>query len=183
MNAMVLITNMNIGDVDLNLLRVFDAVLRDRSVTAAAARLDLTQPAVSNALARLRRMLDDALFVRTAEGMRPTPYAQGLADPVRQALGLVETALARPAGFEPATSVRTFRFHMSDIGEMVFLPALVERLQRVAPGVRVEVTPLALEEITDALASGALDLAVGALPGLAGLVRTRNLLQDPYVCL
>ena len=174
---------MNIRDVDLNLLRVFDAVLREKSVTAAAARLDLTQPAVSNALARLRRMLDDALFVRTAEGMRPTPYAQGLADPVRQALGLVETALARPAGFEPATSVRTFRFHMSDIGEMVFLPALVERLQRVAPGVRVEVTPLALEEITDALASGALDLAVGALPGLAGLVRTRSLLRDPYVCL
>ena len=174
---------MNIRDVDLNLLRVFDAVLREKSVTVAAAKLELTQPAVSNALARLRRMLDDALFVRTPEGMRPTPFAQGLADPVRQALGLVETALRRQAGFDPATSARTFRFHMSDIGEMVFLPTLIERLQRAAPGVKVEVKPLALEEIADALASGTLDLAMGALPGLAGLVHTKSLLRDPYVCL
>lgn len=174
---------MNVNDVDLNLLRVFDAVLRDKSVTAAAARLGLTQPAVSNALARLRRLLDDALFVRTPAGMHPTPFAQGLADPVRQALGLVETALARQSGFDPATSGRTFRFHMSDIGEMVFLPALVERLRRVAPAVRVEATALALDEITDALAAGTLDLAVGSLPGLARPVCTHVLFRDVYVCM
>ncbi|HKA46397.1 MAG TPA: LysR family transcriptional regulator [Burkholderiales bacterium] len=174
---------MNVQDVDLNLLRVFDTVLRDRSVTLAAARLGLTQPAVSNSLARLRRLLGDALFVRTPDGMRPTPIAQDLADPIRQALGLVETALARNSGFDPAGSTRTFRFHMSDIGEMVFLPALVERLRRVAPGVRVEATALALEEITDALGAGTLDLAVGALPGLTRPIRTHLLFRDAYVCM
>src|SRR5262245_26518300 len=173
---------MNIQEVDLNLLRVFDAVLRDGSVTGAATRLGLTQPAVSNSLARLRRMLDDALFVRTQTGMLPTPYAQGLAEPVRQALALVENALALHAGFDPATSRRVFRLHMSDIGEMVFLPRLLERVQRAAPGVRIEATALPLGEINGALAAGALDLAVGALPGLEG-VRSRLLLQDPYVCM
>jgi DNA-binding transcriptional LysR family regulator len=157
-------------------------VLRDGSVTGDATRLGLTQPAVSNSLARLRRMLDDALFVRTQTGMLPTPYAQGLAEPVRQALALVENALALHAGFDPVTSRRAFRLHMSDIGEMVFLPRLIERVQRVAPGVRVEATALPFGEITGALAAGAIDLAVGALPGLEG-ARTRLLLRDPYVCM
>src|SRR5438067_1649539 len=80
---------MNVQDVDLNLLRVFDAVLQERSVTAAAGRLGLTQPAVSNALARLRTLLGDALFVRTPVGMEATPFARGVAEPVRQSLALV----------------------------------------------------------------------------------------------
>ena len=82
---MILITVVNVADIDLNLLRVFDAVLREGGVTAAAARLGLTQPAVSNALARLRAVFDDALFVRTPSGMAPTPFARQLDDPVRQA--------------------------------------------------------------------------------------------------
>jgi len=183
MYCMVLITNMNVRDLDLNLLRVFDAVLSERGVTPAAARLGLTQPAVSNALARLRALFGDALFVRTAAGMDATPFARGVAEPVRQALALLESALAHGPGFEPATSTRAFRFYMSDLGQVEFLPPLVERVQRAAPGVRLEAVAADLEHIGDALGTGALDLAVGFLPALGPPVARRALFRDPYVCL
>jgi len=173
----------NVNDVDLNLLRVFDAILRGRGVTAAAARLGLSQPAVSNALARLRTVFGDTLFVRTTSGMAPTPFANQLDEPIRQALALVESALTHGAAFEPATSDRVFRFYMSDLGEISFLPPLVEHVRRLAPQVHLEASGLALDEIPDALASGALDLAVGFLPGLAPPVRRRRLFRDDYVCL
>jgi DNA-binding transcriptional LysR family regulator len=89
----------NVNDIDLNLLRVFDAVLRERGVTPAASRLGLTQPAVSNALARLRALFGDALFVRTPAGMDATPFARGVAEPMRQALALLESALAHGPGY------------------------------------------------------------------------------------
>jgi DNA-binding transcriptional LysR family regulator len=174
---------MNVHEIDLNLLRVFDAVLRERGVTPAAGRLGLTQPAVSNALARLRGLLGDALFVRTAAGMDPTPFARELAEPVRQALALLESALAHGPGFEPSTSVRTFRFYMSDLGQVEFLPPLVERVQGVAPGVKLEAVALEVEDIGDALAAGGLDLAIGFLPGLAAPIRRQALFRDPYLCL
>ncbi len=174
---------MNVAGLDLNLLRVFDAVLRDRSVTAAARHLGLTQPAVSNALARLRAQFEDALFVRTSSGMDATPFARELAEPVRQALALLESALAHGPGFDPATATRAFRFYMSDLGQIEFLPPLVERAQRAAPGVRLEAVAMEVEDIGDALAAGNLDLAVGFLPGLGPPVRRRALFRDPYVCL
>ena len=174
---------MNVTGLDLNLLRVFDAVLRDRSVTGAAKHLGLTQPAVSNALARLRAQFEDVLFVRTPTGMDATPYARELAEPVRQALALLESAFAHGPGFDPATSTRAFRFYMSDLGQIEFLPPLVERAQRLAPGVRLEAVALEVEDIGDALAAGALDLAVGFLPGLGPPVRRQPLFRDPYVCL
>ena len=174
---------MNVHDVDLNLLRVFDAVLHEQGVTAAAARLGLTQPAVSNALARLRALFSDALFVRTAAGMDPTPFARELAEPVRQALALLESALAHGPGFDPATSTRAFRFYMSDLGQVEFLPPLVERLQRAAPGVRLEAVAADLEHIADALGAGTIDLAVGFLPALGPPVARRTLFRDPYRCL
>jgi DNA-binding transcriptional LysR family regulator len=180
---MILITVVNIQDVDLNLLRVFDAVLRERAVTAAAARLGLTQPAVSNALARLRGVFGDALFVRTPAGMEPTPFARGVAEPVRQALALLESALSHGPGFDPGSSTRAFRFYMSDLGQVEFLPPLVERVQREAPGVRLEAAALDVEDIADALGTGALDLAIGFLPGLGPPVRRRPLFRDPYMCL
>src|SRR5712691_3265409 len=106
---MVLITIVNVQDIDLNLLRAFDAVLQDKSVTGAAVRLRLTQPAVSNALARLRALFGDVLFVRTPGGMEATPFARGVAEPVRQALALLDSALAHGPGFDPATATRPFR--------------------------------------------------------------------------
>jgi DNA-binding transcriptional LysR family regulator len=173
----------NINDVDLNLLRAFDAVLRDRSVTVAAARVGLTQPALSNALARLRTLFGDALFVRTPRGMHPTPYAQSIADPVRRALGLIEATLTQARDFDPALSDRAFRMHMSDIGEMVFLPPLLERLRRAAPNVKVETRTVPESELPEALAAGEIDVAIGFLPGLRAPVRSEPIFIDPYVCL
>ena len=180
---MVFITAMNVQDIDLNLLRVFDAVLHEGGVTAAAARLELTQPAVSNALARLRKLFGDPLFVRTPEGMDATPFARELAQPVRQALALLESALAHGPGFDPATATRTFRFYMSDLGQIEFLPPLIERVESRAPGVRLEAVALDVEDIGAALASGTLDLAVGFLPALGPPLQRRALFRDPYVCL
>ena len=174
---------MNVRDVDLNLLRVFDAVLREKGVTPAAVGLGLTQPAVSNALSRLRGVFGDPLFVRTASGMDPTPFARELAEPVRQALALLESALAHGPGFDPAGATRAFRFYMSDLGQIEFLPPLLERVQKHAPGVRLEAVALEVEDIAAALAAGSLDLAVGFLPGLGAPVRRRPLFRDPYLCL
>jgi len=173
----------NIKELDLNLLRVFDAVLRGRSATTAAAQLGLTQPAVSNALARLRGAFGDALFLRTPHGMEATPFARELAEPVRQALALLEAALAHGPGFDPATSVRSFRFYMSDLGQIEFLPPLVERLHKRAPGVRLEAVGMEVDDIAAALAAGSLDLAMGFLRGLGPPVQRRALFRDPYVCL
>jgi DNA-binding transcriptional LysR family regulator len=183
MSFMVFIIDMNVRDLDLNLLRVFDAVLHEKGVTPAATRLGLTQPAVSNALARLRKLFGDALFVRTPRGVDATPFARELAEPVRQALALLEAALAHGPGFDPATSARAFRFYMSDLGQIEFLPPLVERVQRDAPSVRLEAVALEVEDIAAALAAGALDVAIGFLPGLAAPVRRRGLFRDPYLCL
>lgn len=174
---------MNVQDIDLNLLRVFDAVLHEKGVTPAALRLGLTQPAVSNALARLRKLFGDPLFVRTPGGVDATPFARELAEPVRQALALLESALAHGPGFDPATSTRAFRFYMSDLGQIEFLPPLVERVHRDAPGVRLEAVALEVDDIGDALATGALDVAIGFLPGLGAPVRRQALFRDPYLCL
>jgi DNA-binding transcriptional LysR family regulator len=174
---------MNVADLDLNLLRAFDAVLREGSVTAAAERLGLSQPAMSNALSRLRRLLGDPLFMRTPGGMRPTPFAQQFAAPVQQALDLIRAGFSQQAGFDPKTSDRIFRLQLTDVGEIVFLPPLLERLERDAPLVRVETQHLPQDEVSDALASGEADLAVGFLPELSHGVVQKRLFRDRYVCL
>jgi DNA-binding transcriptional LysR family regulator len=115
--------------------------------------------------------------------MDPTPFARELAEPVRQALALLESALAHGPGFDAATSTRAFRFYMSDLGQIEFLPPLVERIQRTAPGVRLEAVGLDTEDISAALAAGALDLAMGFLPGLGPPVQRQSLFRDPYLCL
>src|SRR3954462_7847567 len=119
--------------IDLNLLRLFDAVYRARSVSRAAEQLELTQPAASQQLTRLRALIHDPLFVRAPGGVRPTPKAQRLAEPVRHALVTLEQALGESAGFDPGESKRTFRIHMSDIGEGRFLPPLMAALRAQAP--------------------------------------------------
>ena len=126
---------MHIRDLDLNLLRVFDAVYQQRSVSRAAEVLGLSQPAVSHGITRLRLLIGDALFVRVAGGVRPTAKADALAAAVQQALHLVEEALHATGGFDPGRARKIFRMHMSDIGEGVFLPALMHAVRRQAPGV------------------------------------------------
>ena len=155
---------MHIKDIDLNLLRLFDAVYRTRTVSRAADLLDLTQPAASQALTRLRLLIKDPLFVRAGGGVQPTPKADRLANAVRSALGLLEEALNESAQFEPLQSHKVFRIHMSDIGEGRFLPQLMARLGELAPGVRLETLPLQPAEIAPALDNGRIDFAFGFLP-------------------
>jgi len=174
---------MNMTDLDLNLLRAFDAIATEGSVTVAGERIGLSQPAMSNALARLRQLFDDPLFVRTPRGMRPTPFAQQLAQPVREALHLIQGALQQHAGFDPRSSGNTFRFYMSDIGEMVFLPGLLERVKRDAPGVKIEVVRIPIKDVHTALEAGELDLAVGFLPGLTTGMLQQPLFREHYVCM
>jgi DNA-binding transcriptional LysR family regulator len=171
---------MQLKDIDLNLLRLFDAVYRTRNVSRAADLLDLTQPAASQGLSRLRTLLHDPLFMRTAGGVQPTPRAQRLADPVRHALATLEQALGESAGFDPAQSARTFQIHMSDIGESRFLPELMVALRERAPGVRVQTRPLPREQVMEALDAGRIDVAFGFLPMVKDSQKVR-LLEDRYV--
>lgn len=173
---------MHIKDIDLNLLRLFDAVYRTRSVSRAADLLDLTQPAASQALTRLRLLIKDPLFVRAGGGVQPTPKADRLANAVRSALGLLEEALNESAQFKPLQSHKVFRIHMSDIGEGRFLPDLMVALQHQAPGVRLETLPVPRHEIPQRLDSGAIDFAFGFLPTVKDTQRMQ-LLQDRYVVL
>jgi DNA-binding transcriptional LysR family regulator len=164
------------------LLRLFDAVYRTRNVSRAAELLDLTQPAASQGLGRLRTLVHDPLFVRSSGGVQPTPKAQRLANPVRQALATIEQALGETAGFDPARSERTFQIHMSDIGEGRFLPELMVALRERAPGVRVQTRPVPREQITEALDTGRIDFAFGFLPMVKDTPRLK-LLDDRYVVL
>ena len=173
---------MHIKDVDLNLLRLFDAVYRTRNVSRAAEMLDLTQPAASQGLTRLRTLIHDPLFIRAAGGVRPSPKADRLADAVRSALGMLEQALNESALFEPAQSRKVFRIHMSDIGENRFLPDLMVALRERAPGVRIESSPLPPAGIAAALDSGRIDFAFGFLPTVKDTQRV-ELLKDRYIVL
>jgi DNA-binding transcriptional LysR family regulator len=173
---------MNIKDLDLNLLRLFDAVWRTRSVSLAAQQLGMSQPAASQGLARLRLVLGDALFERSGAGVRPTPRADLLAQAVQLALGTIEDALNASQVFDPQRSGRVLRVHLSDIGEARFLPELVQSLQRLAPGMRLEAMPLPHAKIGPALDGGQLDLAIGFLPEVADTLK-QPLLSDRYVVL
>jgi DNA-binding transcriptional LysR family regulator len=173
---------MNIKDVDLNLLRLFDAVWRTRSVSRAAVTLDLSQPAASQGLARLRALLGDALFVRAGGGVAPTPRAERLAQAVQSALATLEEALNESEVFDPLQARKTFRMHLSDIGESRFLPELMATLRCEAPGTRLEAAPLPHDEIAAALNSGRIDVAVGYLPIVADTQRL-PLLSDRYIVL
>jgi DNA-binding transcriptional LysR family regulator len=173
---------MHIENLDLNLLRLFDAVYRLRNVSRAAEALNLSQPAASQGLTRLRLQLKDPLFMRAAGGVRPTPRAQRLAAAVQSALGGLEQALGEFERFDPAASRMALRLHLSDIGEARFLPPLMAALGREAPGITVGSVWLPHGEIAAALDGGQLDFAIGFLPTV---LETRQvpLLRDRYVVL
>jgi DNA-binding transcriptional LysR family regulator len=153
---------MNWGAFDLNLLVVFDAVMRERSVKRAAQQVGLSQPAVSHALARLRYMLKDDLLVRTPAGMAPTPRAEQLAGPVRHALGEMQLAL-EPEAFVPAQAERRFAVAVDNCAAIVVAPRLVGAVATAAPGVRLDLRPSGTLNVEDLIDRGELDLAIGPL--------------------
>src|SRR5690606_38701445 len=153
----------NFRTFDLNLLRVFDAVMRERNLTRAAAQLAITQPAASNALRRLRDTLDDELFVRAAHGLEPTPYASSIWPAVDRALEELRSALAPPE-FDPAGAHLTVVLAMADATATLLMPPLVRRIQRDAPGVSLRVLPLTTRDPRKTLETTDIDLAVGFFP-------------------
>lgn len=173
---------MHIHDLDLNLLRVFDAIHRARSVSRAAELLGATQPATSQALTRLRLQLKDPLFVRAPGGVSPTPRAARLAHGVQTALAALEAAVNEDMAFDPLTARMDLRLHLSDIGEARFLPSLVAGLGSLAPGIRIESRPVGHEDIELSLDSGVLDFAIGFLPSVRG-TRQQPMLVDRYIVL
>jgi DNA-binding transcriptional LysR family regulator len=174
---------MELRDIDLNQLIVFQQLMTERRVARVAENLGLTQPAVSNTLAKLRRLLNDELFVRTPAGMQPTPFAVQLAAPVGQALALLHDGLNQRQHFDAASVQRGFTIGMTDIGEIVFLPALVERLRRDAPGVRLRTVRTTATSLRHDMESGEVDLAIGPLPQLQAGFFQRRLFSQRYVCL
>ena len=160
----------NFRTFDLNLLRVFDEVMAERSLTRAARNLSLTQPAVSNALRRLRDTLGDELVVREGQGMAPTPRALALWPTVRDALHQLQASLS-PSSFEPATATTTFVLAMADATAAELMPGLIDIMERDAPGVAIRVLPLTTRDPRRLLDEGTIDLAVGHFPSvLADLV-------------
>lgn len=169
----------NNHQLDMNLLRLFEAVYRLGSVSRAADALGLSQPAASQGLTRLRLALGDALFVRAHGRMRPTLRAERLASVVQPAMTAIHDVLKDEDSFDPARSTMTLRLHMSDIGEARLLPELMAALHRDAPGIRVQTTPLPQSEIADALETGSIHFALGFLPSVSGTERV-ELLRDRY---
>jgi len=174
---------MDLARLDLNLLLVFHHLLREKRVSAVATVLGMSQPAVSSALGRLRSSLGDELFLRTQRGMEPTPYALQLAEPVATALDGLQQALNVRASFDPATSERSFTLAMTDVGEMYFLPVLMDALAGAAPGVTLNVVAVTSASLKDDMASGRTDLALGLLPQLQAGFFQQALFRQPYVCL
>ena len=171
---------MNWGAFDLNLLIVFDAVMQERSVTRAGARIGLSQPAMSHALNRLRYMLKDELFVRTPKGMVPTPRAEMLAQPLRHALNEMQLAL-EPAAFDPTTSERRFALAVNNYAAVVLVPPLVAAVAAAAPGVGLDLRPSGTLDLVERLDRGDLDLVLGSLDSPGERFSAAPLLDDPFV--
>ena len=175
---------MDAKKLDLRLLYTLETIHRLGTLTAASDALGLSQPALSHSLGRLREMFEDELFVRTSRGMKSTPKADELASSARRILSTVRAELSSAVPFDPADLKRTFRLGMTDVGEMVFLPELLQHLRDNSPGVDIESVTLAPRALAEALEMGAIDLAIGPLPDLAGAdLKQRTIFERGFVCL
>jgi len=171
----------HIGKVDLNLYVVLDAIYREESITRAAAKLSLTQPAVSHALARLREVYGDQLFVRAGNRMVPTPLVRSIIQPVRDALSHLQTTLATPQAFDPATNSKQLVLGMRGVVESVLLPALVAELAVQAPLMQFTSVRIPRRDMEAELAAGRLDLAFDVLLPVGACIRHEVLLEDDFV--
>jgi DNA-binding transcriptional LysR family regulator len=184
----------NFRNLDLNLLRVFDEVMAERNITRAASNLAMTQPAVSNALRRLRDLLGDELVVRSGYGVAPTPQAQAIWPVIRHALESLREAMA-PDGFNPASATQTFVLAMADATAAQLIPPLVNTIENRAPGISMRVLPLSTRDPRPLLDTAQIDLALGYFPvavtaiaasgaqdGATNAFSQRRLYESDYVC-
>ncbi len=174
---------MDLKDIDLNLLVIFQQLLQERRVSAVANNLGLSQPTVSNALNRLRQQLGDELFLRTSRGMEPTAFAMQLAEPISYALSAIHETLNQRTRFEPANSERKFIVGMNDIGEIYFLPKLMKILADIAPDISLSTIRTTGANLAEAMEAGRIDLAIGWLPHLKSGFFQRRLFVQEHVCL
>jgi LysR family transcriptional regulator, mexEF-oprN operon transcriptional activator len=177
------IDHANLSRLDLNLLVAFDALLTERSVTRAAARIGLGQSAMSHNLARLRTLFGDELLTRGAEGMRPTPRALALADPVRVTLAQMQAAVLQREAFDPSTADRAFKVGLADSIEVAVIPGLLARLRKVAPSVSLRLRSINRSSVLEELDSGKLDLGIGVFDQGQLHHKRRLLYTDSFLCL
>ncbi|MBV8628096.1 MAG: LysR family transcriptional regulator, partial [Paraburkholderia sp.] len=171
-------------ELDLNLIPYLVAMEETRNVSRAAERLGVSQPRVSTALGRLREYFGDPLFVRTSRGMEPTPRAMALIPAAREALGSIEKGLLESQEFDPATSTHTFSLALSDVGEIVFLPRLLQLFAERAPNANLRSVSLPPSHVERGLESGDVDLAVGYFPDLSGNnFFQQRLFTHRFICL
>ena len=168
--------------LNLDWLEVFVQIYKTQSVTRAASQLGIEQASASIALNKLRQHFDDRLFIRTAEGMVPTPRAQSIYPELFEALARIEAARGKPAEFSPTNTAREFRICMTDISEIIILPQLINYLQKTAPGLVIEAEKISADSRLR-LASGDVDLAVGFLPNLEAGFYQQSLFEQDFVCL
>jgi len=175
---------MDLHGIDLNVLVAFDALMQERSVTKAGIRIGRTQPAMSAALARLRALFQDELFVRGPDGLQPTPRAADLAGPLQQALAEIQKTLAFTQRFEPQASTLTFTLGLSDHPAFVLLPQLMQQLTASAPGITLQVRNFsARDDAVDMLDSGEADVTIGVPSASAGRILTQPLFEERFVCI
>lgn len=174
---------MQLQQMDMNLFLVLEAIYNERNLTRAAEQLHITQPAVSNALARLRRTLDDPLFTRTPAGMNPTPLTERIMPKIQQALALLGGSLSEERRFDPASARKTLRLSMNDMAETLLLPRLLERLQQLAPGISVESYYVPRDQLVKELAANTLDFGLDIPLATATQLQQQRLVNDRYLCM
>jgi DNA-binding transcriptional LysR family regulator len=151
---------MNLKETDLNLFIAFDVIYTEKNLTKAGQVLGITQPAVSNALSRLRELFDDELFIRTSKGMIPTPVANQIINDVRSALSLIQNTISETEKFDPSTADMTFKISIGDSSEYRLLPLLIKELAEVAPKIKVETYLTPRKDAPRELASGTIDFSI-----------------------
>ena len=171
---------MNINSIDLNLFLVFQAIYATRSVTLAGERVGMTQSAVSNALKRMRERFNDVLFVRSADGMVPTPVAQRLIAPIEEGLACLSQAIDQGRTFETGQSTRVFRIAVNDIGQLVMMPELLSVARGLAPGVRFETVDTSMAEARQRMLHGQLDLALGSWDAMGPSFYQQRLFDETF---
>ena len=174
---------MDLPDIDLGALLAFDAIRRTGSVTLASIELDQAQSTLSNRLRRLREQLGDPLFVRTPHGMAPTPYADKISENISGAIALLNRGLNGAGGFDPRREERNFTIVMTDLTEILLLPALLQRCRADAPGMGFTTFSLTDRETEQALQTGAADVAIGFFPSISPSLVQRHIMESGYVCI
>lgn len=174
---------MHLSQVDLNLFVVLEAIYREGNITRAGQQLNLTQPAISHALKRLRDLLQDPLFVRQGPHMVPTPFTRNMIEEVRQALQILETNLSQSRNFVPEHTRRTFQMSLWEYAEALILPSLLQRLAHAAAGMSITTSRVKRRDLETELASGSIDLAIDIPMTTSDRVRHKQLLNEPFVVL